>query len=133
MSLSIFALDLKQKWMIPTSTKEENFTKILNLLKRSNEGQLLVNSAQDKILNYGKTIFDVLEYGDGSVTDTTLLRRFSPHNPFIVSYDSNSKIYLNKNLNIYHAVLDLAHELNHFVYREEFNPLFFSSFKLRIR
>ena len=78
--------------------------------------------AQRKADSYGKTLYDLIEAGNGSITDTTLIRRFSPSHPENIVYETRSKVYLNRHLNEYDALLDLAHELTHFVYRKGFNP-----------
>lgn len=111
-----------KRWSEFSSKDKLNLRNLLQKLAKSKTGKSLILKANNKAKTYGKTILDVVEAGSGSITDTTLIRRFSPSNPQSVSYETRSKVIINKNLNMYDAVLDLAHELTHFVYREGFNP-----------
>ena len=81
-----------------------------------------MKAAQFKAAKTGLLLEDVIRVGEGSLTDTTLVRKFSPHSPEHVIYESKSLVYINRNLPWDDALLDLAHELIHYVYREGFNP-----------
>lgn len=109
-------------WMDYTSSQELNLKKLLELLSRSTAGEKLIKEAQYKASRTGLTLEDVIKVGESSLTDTTLVRKFSPHSPEHVIYESRSVVYINKSLAWDDALLDLAHELTHYVYREGFNP-----------
>src|SRR5690606_38042499 len=109
-------------WMDYTSSPELNIKKLISLLVRSPAGEKLLKEAQYKAGRSGQTLDDVIKVGESSLTDTTLVRKFSPHSPEHVIYESRSVVYINKNLAWDDALLDLAHELTHYVYREGFNP-----------
>lgn len=109
-------------WNDYTSSSEINLKKLFELLGRSRTGEKLIKEAQYKAAQNGLTISDVVKVGDSSLTDTTLVRKFSPHSPEHVIYESRSVVYINKHLAWDDALLDLAHELTHFVYRGSFNP-----------
>jgi hypothetical protein len=109
-------------WMDYTSSAELNLKKLFELLGRSASGERLMKEAQFKASRLGHTLMDVIKVGESSLTDTTLVRKFSPHSPENVIYESRSVVYLNRHLAWDDALLDLAHELTHFVYRESFNP-----------
>lgn len=109
-------------WMDYTSSPELNLKKLLELLSRSNAGEKLIKEASYKASRTGLLLEDVIKVGDSSLTDTTLVRKFSPHSPEHVIYESRSVVYINRNLAWDDALLDLAHELTHYVYREGFNP-----------
>ncbi len=109
-------------WMDYTSNEELNLKRLFELLGRSTTGEKLIREATYKASRVGQTIFDVVKVGEGSLTDTTLVRKFSPHSPEHVIYESRSVVYLSRHLTWDDALLDLAHELTHFVYREGFNP-----------
>jgi hypothetical protein len=109
-------------WMDYTSSTELNFKKLFDLLGRSSTGEKLIKEAQSKAARQGHLLTDVVKVGDSSLTDTTLVRKFSPHSPEHVIYESRSVVYLNRHLSWDNALLDLAHELTHYVYRESFNP-----------
>lgn len=109
-------------WMDYTSSTELNFKKLFDLLSRSETGEKLIKEAAYKASRTGQTIQDVIKVGESSLTDTTLVRKFSPHSPEHVIYESRSVVYINKSLAWDDALLDLAHELTHYVYREGFNP-----------
>lgn len=111
-----------RSWMDYTSSPELNLKKLFELLSRSQSGDKLIKEAAYKAARSGNTLEDVVKVGEGSLTDTTLVRKFSPHSPEHVIYESRSIVYINKNLAWDDALLDLAHELTHFVYREGFNP-----------
>ncbi len=123
LSLTSFATSKSDKlWSDFHQSDEQNIRRLISIIEDSKEGRRVLDLAYKKSANYGKTIFDVIKIGDGSVTDTTLLRRFNPDNPLDVAYDSRAVVYINKHLKTYHAVLDLSHELIHYVYRKDFNP-----------
>lgn len=111
-----------RSWMDYTSSAELNLKKLLELLSRSQTGEKLIKEAAYKASRTGLVLEDVIKVGESSLTDTTLVRKFSPHSPEHVIYESRSVVYINRNLNWDDALLDLAHELTHYVYREGFNP-----------
>jgi hypothetical protein len=109
-------------WMDYTSSTELNFKKLFELLERSPSGEKLLQEARAKAASMGMTLTDVIKVGESSLTDTTLVRKFSPHNPENVVFESRSVVFINRHLAWDDALLDLAHELTHFVYRTSFNP-----------
>jgi hypothetical protein len=109
-------------WMDYTSSEEINLKKIFDLLGRSSTGLKLIKEATYKASRTGQTLNDVVRVGETSLTDTTLVRKFSPLSPEHVIYESRSVVYLNRHLAWDDALLDLAHELTHYVFRESFNP-----------
>lgn len=109
-------------WMDYTSNPELNLKKLFELLSRSTTGDRLMKEARYKASRMGLTLSDVVKVGDASLTDTTLVRKFSPHSPEHVIYESRSVVYISRHLAWDDALLDLAHELTHFVYRGSFNP-----------
>ncbi len=116
------SMSASRSWMDYTSSQELNLKKLLELLGRSKTGEKLIKEAQYKASRSGLLLDDVIKVGDGSLTDTTLVRKFSPHSPEHVIYESRSVVYINRSLPWDDAILDLAHELTHYVYRESFNP-----------
>lgn len=113
---------LNKKW---TNSYDEDYLNVKSLLldlKKSKTGKRLIRMAIDKAYEYGETITDVIKPGVGSLTDTTLIRRFSVSNPQHMTFETKSKVFINRDLNRFDAILDLAHELTHFVYRKNFNP-----------
>lgn len=109
-------------WMDFTTSEEHNINKLLELLARSQTGSDLIEKARLKAQNSGKRLIDVIKAGEGSLTDTTLVRKFSPESPDKVDYETRSLVYINRTHTWDDALLDLAHELTHFVYRDGFNP-----------
>lgn len=109
-------------WMDYTSSSDLNLKKLFELLGRSRTGEKLIKEAQYKAARMGNLLTDVVKVGDSSLTDTTLVRKFSPHSPEHVIYESRSVVYISRHLAWDDALLDLAHELTHFVYRGSFNP-----------
>lgn len=111
-----------QKWTTIANTEEESLSELFKILERSKTGAKIIARSESKALSYGKTLKELVFAGEGSLTDTTLVRKFSPSNPDEVVYESRSKVYVNRNLTVKNALLDLAHELTHFALREPFNP-----------
>src|SRR5690606_1190154 len=116
------SMSAKRTWMDYTSSEELNLKKLIELLGRSETGEKLLREAKYKAGQRGQTLLDGIKVGEGSLTDTTLVRKFSPHSPEHVIYESRSVVYLSRHLAWDDALLDLAHELTHYVYRESFNP-----------
>jgi hypothetical protein len=116
------SLDFNEEWYKKSRSDEENFKRLVEGLKKIPTGKKVVEKATEKAAQQGYTLFDVVAIGEGSLTDTTLVRRFSATNPANVMYETRSKVYLNRHLKTLDALLDFAHELTHFTFREPFNP-----------
>lgn len=112
----------KSSWYKSRDGKEKSLTRVIETLKSSRTGRLVLEKASLKARSVGLTLREVIDVGNSSLTDTTLIRKFSPDNPTEIHYQTKSKVYLNKGLSFKDAVLDLAHELTHYSYREPFNP-----------
>ncbi len=109
-------------WFNLNKTEEENFKRLMVALRKSTAGKNILDRATEKAAQKGQTLFDVISSGDGSLTDTTLVRRFSASNPSEVMYETKSRVFINRHLKTLDAMLDFAHELTHFTYRDAFNP-----------
>ncbi len=115
-------LNLNDPWYQKNRSDEENFKRLVKGLEKVPSGKKVIEKAREKAAQRGFTLYDVVAIGDGSLTDTTLIRRFSASNPAEVMYETKSKVYLNRHLHTLDALLDFAHELTHYTYREAFNP-----------
>lgn len=115
-------LSTTKKWIEFSSKEKLSLKHLFQNLAKSSTGRELIKSANKQAKSYGKSLYDVVLAGKGSITDTTLIRRFSPNRPDKVTYETRSKVFINRYLNEYDALLDLAHELTHFVHRKGFNP-----------
>jgi hypothetical protein len=115
-------VSLSSNWSKISKNSEQNVRYLIEVLKRTHTGTRLLKEASLKAAHSGETIFDILKPGDGSLTDTTLVRKFSQFNPHEIVYETRSKVYINRDLTMLDAVLDTAHELTHFTYRSPFNP-----------
>jgi len=115
-------VNFNDPWFKKSKSDEENFKFLVRGLSKSSTGIKVLEKARLKAAEQGFTLFDVLATGDGSLTDTTLVRRFQASNPTNVMYETKSKVYLNRHLKTLDALLDFAHELTHYTYREPFNP-----------
>lgn len=120
--LDVEVQDWNKVWYQKAKTDSQNIDFLLSILRQSKSGQKVIEVASKKASDYGKLIGDILYIGEGSLTDTTLVRKFSADDPTKVLYETKSKVIINRNLSLRDAVLDLAHELTHFTYREAFNP-----------
>jgi len=111
-----------KRWREYSDNETENLKNLFRKLIKSKTGKALVAKARKKASKSNKKILEVVKAGSGSLTDTTLIRKFSMGRPDQISYESKSVVFINNELTQYDAVLDLAHELTHYVYRENFNP-----------
>ena len=119
-----------KRWLLNSKLEQQGLRNLLKTLIRSKTGKNLVRMANQKAKDSGLTLYDVIKPGNGSLTDTTLTRKFSTNNLEQVNYETVSLVFINKELNQYDALLDLAHELTHYVYREGFNP-YIANFTLK--
>ncbi len=120
--LILGSVDYGKKWINLASNEKSSKEMLISLLCQTTYGKKVVKAAQQKAAMRGKSLIDLIVVGNGSVTDTTLIRRFAKSDPEIVEYENRSEVYLNSDLSIKNAILDLAHELTHFTRREPFNP-----------
>ncbi|OUR96513.1 hypothetical protein A9Q84_09190 [Halobacteriovorax marinus] len=112
----------KKSWYISSKGKVNSLKEVVRGLEKSATGRSIIAKAKRKAATFGQGLFDILDAGESSLTDTTLIRKFSPDNPSEIAYETRSKVFLNKSLSFKDAVLDLAHELTHYSFREPFNP-----------
>jgi hypothetical protein len=109
-------------WYNPKIADRFSIDSLVRALSKSRTGKAILKKSEKKANSHGLTLDDIIVVGSSSLTDTTLIRKFSPSNPTEITYETRSKVYVNKSLSFRDAVLDLAHELTHYSYREPFNP-----------
>ena len=114
--------DLRQKWVKSAASDEKRVLNLIHYLKRSKTGSILLAQAAKKAARHGETLTDMILPGEVSITDTTLIRRFNRDNPLEMVYETKSKVFINVDLSFQDAILDLAHELTHYNYKDAFNP-----------
>lgn len=114
--------EFHKKWSQQSSSTEENLKNIVKILYRSPTGRKVIKEAKIRANEMGMTLIDILKEGDVSITDTTLIRKFSPSDPTEIVFETRSLVYIDRDLSLYNAILDAAHELTHFAKREFFNP-----------
>ncbi len=124
------AFKLSDRWRTLAATEEEAIHALVKILERSATGRKIISKASERAALSGETFSDIVSGGEGSLTDTTLIRKFSAKNPAHVAYETKSRVTINRDLNVIDAVLDLAHELTHYIYRDPFNP-YTTSFTLK--
>lgn len=115
-------MDFNKKWVRFFNNDQDNIKHMIKILFRSPTGRKIISNAKEKANEMGMSLLEVIRPGESSITDTTLIRKFSPSNPTDVIYESRSFVYIDKDLKLYDAILDMAHELTHFTEREPFNP-----------
>lgn len=120
----------KSSWTDIGATHEDSVKELIRILARSKTGKKILIRAKKKAASSGRTLLDIIKPGDGSLCDTTLIRRFSPERPDKIAYETKSMVYIDRTLPVIHAVLDIAHELTHYIYRTSFNP-YLSGFNLK--
>lgn len=111
-----------KKWTKFSNQEKLNLKNLFQMLVKSKTGKDLVRRANQKAKLSGQNLYQVVKKGNGSLTDTTLVRKFNVGHLDDITYETQSKVFINKELNQYDALLDLAHELTHYVYRKNFNP-----------
>lgn len=109
-------------WRRLASTEEKSIEQLINIINTSKLGVNLIDKARLRAAKDHKRLEEVIESGEVSVTDTTLVRKFSPNSPESVRFETRSKVYIDKSHNTKNAVLDLIHELTHYIYKKPFNP-----------
>lgn len=112
----------KDRWIDINPDEKESLKELIKLLMKSSKGKQVLLKAKQKAEKHGKTLLDVIHSAKVSTADTTLIRRFFADNPYDVVYELRSRIYLSRNLPVIDGVLDLAHELTHYISRTPFNP-----------
>ncbi len=110
------------KWSKLADTHRESILILLEVLRKSPSAKRVIEQAELKAAKLGKELVDLISGGEHSITDTTLIRHFSVSDPLAVTFETKSRVFLNTDHNIEDALLDLAHELVHFVHKEAFNP-----------
>lgn len=112
----------ESRWIKSTHSEREAIKKLIQVLEQSQTGKNLLLRAKRQVSSENRDLLSLIQVGETSMLDTTLIRRFARHDPSQISYHTRSMIFINRNHNVRNAVLDLAHELTHFIYRENFNP-----------
>ncbi|MBF0208561.1 MAG: hypothetical protein HQK53_16925 [Oligoflexia bacterium] len=113
----------------------ENIKNLLLVLSKTASGKKILSLASSKLSSVKtarekKGIAEIIHKGDISTTNTSILRKIITHpstaatgtTTLAYSYTYSHTIYIDRSLTIVEAVLDLAHELTHYVYRPENNP-----------
>jgi len=121
-TLSVDMPNPNRRWTELHRDEAEAIKLLVEMLTVSKTGEKVIMKAQEKAREQSETLWDILKGGDGSLTDTTLVRRFSPSRPDQMVYESKSKVFINRRLSIKDALLDMAHEMTHFAFRKPFNP-----------
>lgn len=114
--------DQQKSWLQLGASEALAVSELFKIIESSLFGKELLAKAKLKASKDHRNLKDVVLAGEVSLTDTTLIRKFSSSDPFAVSFKAESKIYIQKSLDVKNAVLDLVHELTHFTYKEDFNP-----------
>ena len=111
-----------ENWINEDSGEKKSIEELISIIEVSKAGEKLIARARLKARKENKSLLDVIKVGEVSITDTTLIRRFSPSKPGEISYSTKSTVYIDKSLSVKNAVLDLTHELTHYVFKTTFNP-----------
>ena len=109
-------------WLGPSHKTGQALKNLTRILARSPEGKIILEKARNKARKEGTSLSKILLPGEKSYTDITLIRKFSKTNPQNIQYKSLLKVFINRNLNVQDAVMDMAHELIHYTFRKTFNP-----------
>ena len=109
-------------WIYMGVTEEESIIKLFGKLSKSQTGKKIIEMSKKTAKNQDKELLNIIKVGKISITDTTLIRKFSHSHPEKITYKEQTTVYINKDLPPMEATLDLAHELIHFSKRNPFNP-----------
>jgi len=111
-----------EKWMNLGKSQEESIKFLIETLAKSKTGKKILALGEKKANEFGQTLLNIISSGEKSLTDTTLIRKFSEKGEHEIIFESKSKIFIDKNLGVKEGILDLAHELTHYALRLPFNP-----------
>lgn len=67
----------QKSWLLLGKSDSQRVFTLVQILSQSPTGKRIVDRARAKARGQGKTMTDVIMPGNGSVTDTTLIRRFN--------------------------------------------------------
>ena len=109
-------------WIKLASEPKEALLRLGSIMAQSPTGKKILAKAEEKSSRDGLNLSQVIFEGEKSYTDIMLVRKFSKHSPSSIQYKTRSRVFINRNLNIRDAVMDMAHELVHYAKREDFNP-----------
>ena len=111
-----------ESWKKLESSEKKSLKVLVQLLKKSKTGKNLIDRSLKVAHEQGQSFDELVRPAKGSLTDTTLTRKFSTADPQNVHYESHSLVFIDRDLSVKDGVLDLAHELVHLLEREPFNP-----------
>ncbi len=111
-------IDYNRIWSKELGENKVGITSLVKILEKSKVGLEIVKAAREKT----DDLYSIIKPGRVSLIDTSLLRNYSSEDILDVTYKNVSKITINRDLTVVDAVLDLAHELVHFIKRGPFNP-----------
>ena len=74
-------VNFNEKWVSLYKTEEQSIQKLIEILERSEMGAKILLAARRKALLRKSKLTDLIKGGNVSLTDTTLVRKFSPQNP----------------------------------------------------
>ena len=114
--------DYHKPWIELSPDPNKSLKKLTHMMSLSPIGKKILKKAQTKASKEGTTLSKVLLPGEKSYTDITLIRKFSKASPQKIQYKSLLRVFINRNLSVQDAVMDMAHELVHYAFRETFNP-----------
>ena len=120
--IHVEGVSTNQRWVENYRTYDQNVNYLFEFLEKSAYGSSLLKAARAKAKSYGLELVKIVRPGLGSITDTTLVRRFAESRPDKIEYSVRSAVYINRDLDTISAVLDLAHELTHFIHKSAFDP-----------
>lgn len=121
-------LNYNKRWYKSSLSDRKNMQRLFAVLAKSKTGRFLIKKARAK--SSGKELYHLVRPGASSFTDTTLLRQFKGDSAKKLKIKSLTKVSINRYLKTMDAVLDLAHEVAHFAFKNAFNP-YKKSFKLK--
>ncbi|MBF0315507.1 MAG: hypothetical protein HQK50_05925 [Oligoflexia bacterium] len=132
-SATIQHLDSKnfgQRWSQVFSNEDANIKLLMQTLSRSKTGTTLLKLASKKANTHTNDLLEhMIKSGAHSASDATIIRKTRNNTSSSASANSDQlkidyrySITIDREASIYTATLDLAHELTHFVFRQELNP-----------
>ena len=108
-------------WLQLAPTPEKALERLISFLEQTGPGKKILHHTRKKMKRDGIKLSDILHRGNKSYINMSLVRKQTPQSNKI-HYIYQSKIFINHNLTVKDALLDIAHELIHYSFKNDFNP-----------
>lgn len=137
-----FSSYLLTKWSNIKRDPTDNVKLLFTVLERTPTGKKIILLTKKWCQKHNLSALSLITAGEESLTDITIIRKITTAQrklgldysadtySKLYTYTFNYKVYINKDLTLFEAVMDLSHELTHLLFRTPLNP-YQKNFKLK--